>query len=244
MADDLLTEIMPDFEYNWKESQDYLSQMSSVMKRILQHHNQPLILAINNLDLLKYPRHRDYFDDLLGMFRYWIENSYKKPWFNLRLIISVSYNPMRLTTDINRSPFNFTEPIRINGFKPEQINQLAELHGLTWWTQEDLTQLNSELNGHPYLTRLAIHHAANHKLSFKDTLRTVDHLFQRHLDKQLSFLAQFKKDNLLELLQEIIRNPPKFVASNDNIDLLRSRGIIYDKDGYLQLRSNIYKRLI
>jgi hypothetical protein len=49
---------------------------------------------------------------------------------------------------------------------------------------------------------------------------------------------------LLELLQEIIRNPPKFVASNDNIDLLRSRGIIYDKDGYLQLRSNIYKRLI
>lgn len=121
---------------------------------ILGANATPLVLGLDNLDRL--------FDfgniaqDFLPMLRYWHEEAHNTaPWPNLRLAIANSTEAY-FKLDANQSPFNVGRSFKLNGFKPEQVQEFSQNYSLpTPPLHQLLTDLQALVGGHPYLLHLA-----------------------------------------------------------------------------------------
>ena len=152
---------------------------------LLENINSPLVLGLDEVDcLFKYP---EIAADFFGLLRAWHEDAKNRDiWKKLRLVVVHStevYVPM----DINQSPFNVGLSLELPEFTPQQVFNLAQLHGLDWQIQE-VDPLMEMVAGHPYLVRLALYHIARQDIKLEELLQTAptesglycDHL-RRHL---------------------------------------------------------------
>lgn len=60
--------------------------------------------------------------------------------------------------NLTHSPFNIGLPIKLTEFSKEQVQDLAQRHGLDWFHGSDADKLMAIVGGHPYLVRLALYH--------------------------------------------------------------------------------------
>jgi GGDEF domain-containing protein len=123
---------------------------------LLPSQENPLVLVLNEVDVvLEYP---DIARDFLPLLRSWYEQArYAGIWQKLRLVLAYSSEilvPSRMT----HSPFSIGLPIKLPPFTQEQIENLAQLHGLDWNDQTEASCLNAMVGGHPYLVRLALYY--------------------------------------------------------------------------------------
>ncbi|MBD2773728.1 AAA-like domain-containing protein [Iningainema tapete] len=116
----------------------------------------PVVLALNELDWVF--EHPDIAADFLPMLRSWYEQATRVDnWQKLRLVMAYSTEilvPLRLT----QSPFNIGLPIKLPPFTKQQVEDLAERHGLNWADGSEADKLMAMVGGHPYLVRLALYH--------------------------------------------------------------------------------------
>lgn len=151
---------------------------------LLPQSDSPLTLGLDEVDCVF--QQRELAADFFGLLRAWHEEAKNRDiWKKLRLVVVHStevYVPM----DINQSPFNVGLPIELLEFTPQQVRDLAKLHGLDW--QSEVDRLMAVVGGHPYLIRLALYHIARQDLTLDELLETApteaglygDHL-RRHL---------------------------------------------------------------
>lgn len=124
---------------------------------ILQQIQAPLILAIDDIDLLfAYP---EVCQDFLGLLRFWYEQARIQPlWQKLRLAIAYATD-VYVQLDIYQSPFNVGLPIELSELTLAQTVALAQQSGFILDTpsfrDQDLAALRALVGGHPYL----LHHA-------------------------------------------------------------------------------------
>lgn len=170
---------------------------------ILKELNQPLVLAIDEVDALF---DTDFRSDFFGMLRNWHNSRavYKK-WRQLDLVLVTSTEPYLLIDDMNQSPFNVGEVLGLQDFTAEQVADLNQRHGSPLQPSEVRLLMNL-LGGHPYLVRRALYLLAG-KMSTTEQLFTQaatdigpfgDHL-RRHL------MRLHGREDLVAGLQEVVK---------------------------------------
>ncbi len=141
----------------WNE--DMGSKVSSSIyfqSYLLASLKNPLVLVLNEVDLAsEYP---EIAADFLPLLLSWYEQAkHVKIWQKLRLVLAYSTEilvPSRLT----HSPFSIGLPVKLPPFTKEQVEDLAQRHGLDWSESKDAETLSALVGGNPYLIRLALYH--------------------------------------------------------------------------------------
>ncbi|MEM6353195.1 MAG: AAA-like domain-containing protein [Cyanobacteria bacterium P01_D01_bin.14] len=136
-----------------------------VSRHILKSLDQPLVLAMDEVErIFDTPFRNDFF----SMLRSWHnDRAVRKIWKRLDLTLVTSTEPYQLIADLNQSPFNVGENLRLEDFSPAQVHTLNEKHGqpLNKLEEQRLMQL---VNGHPYLVRKALYLVASGRLTAQE----------------------------------------------------------------------------
>ncbi|MDZ8242100.1 MAG: AAA-like domain-containing protein [Nostoc sp. ChiQUE01a] len=125
-------------------------------KYLLSALEAPVVLVLDEADWVF--DYQEIAGELLALVRSWHEQAKAvEIWQKLRLVLVYSTEiivPIKLT----QSPFNIGLPIKLPLFTKEQVQDLAQRHGLDWKDGKDADSLMAMLGGHPYLVRLALYH--------------------------------------------------------------------------------------
>jgi hypothetical protein len=94
--------------------------------------------------------------------------------------------------NVNSSPFNVGLPIELKAFTGEQVQDLAERHGLHW-TGEQVDHLMNLVGGYPYLIQVALYHIWHQDVTLEQVLQPstlATGIYSDHLQRQLWYLQQ------------------------------------------------------
>ncbi|NEZ57839.1 TIR domain-containing protein [Leptolyngbyaceae cyanobacterium CCMR0082] len=194
-------------EAYWKKNLGNSQRCTRYIGRhILKNLDQPLLLAMDEVErIFDTPYRNDFF----SMLRSWHnQRATKKIWKQLDLTCVTSTEPYLLIDDLNQSPFNVGENLRLQSFTLQQVNSLNQKHGAPLNISE-IKLLMQLVNGHPYLIRKALYLIASSRLStheffarvydengpFSDHLKS--HLFQLYNNQILAkgFLKILKQQS-------------------------------------------------
>ncbi len=145
-------------EEYWKRGLGNVQLCTKYLSRhVLKVINGPLVLVMDEVDRMLLSM---FYSDFFGMLRSW-HNSRRagSEWQQLDLLLVISTEPYLLINDLDQSPFNVGEVIRLGDFSREQVAELNVRHGGPFSAAE-LDRLQALLNGHPYLTRQAMYRVA------------------------------------------------------------------------------------
>jgi|GEM_PF-3490444 len=206
---------------------------------LLQNHQPPLVLAIDNFDrIFKYA---DIETDFCGLLRGWYGQSRNDAlWGNLRLIIVHSQEPY-LPKDINQSPFNVGLPIVLGELTIPEVQRLITCHGLVW-TEQQVEQLGALIGGHPYLVRLALYHIAAGDLSFEEFLQTAPTeagIYRNHLLGHLKALENYP--DLAAAMKTLVTSEIPVRLRSEEAFKLDSRGLVVRHKNEVQPRCLLYR---
>lgn len=123
---------------------------------VLEQVDAPIVLALDEVNrLFEYSESAKSF---LPLLRSWYEEARNlEIWQKLRMFVVYS-TEIYVPLDIHQSPFNVGLAVRLPEFTPDQVDHLAQRHGLSEWHSELTKALMVMVGGHPYLIRLALYH--------------------------------------------------------------------------------------
>ncbi|MEO0516480.1 MAG: AAA-like domain-containing protein [Cyanobacteria bacterium P01_A01_bin.116] len=162
-------EIEDCFEEYWSKPLGSTQRCTRYVGRhILKSIDGPLVLAMDEVErMFDTPFRNDFF----SMLRSWHnQRATKKLWKNLDLALVTSTEPYQLIDDLNQSPFNVGQVLRLEDFDAAQVHGLNVSHGEPLTATEE-QQLMALVNGHPYLVRKALYLVASGQM-------TADELFK------------------------------------------------------------------
>ncbi len=152
-----------------------------LQQEVLQRYEGPILLAIDEADLLLGVAYQKHFFALL---RAWdSRRAFDADWRKLNLVMVISTHPYLLIDDVNLSPFNVGLTIRLKDFSQDQVTDLNPRHGNPL-RQEQIPTLMALVGGHPYLVRQAYYSLVSEGLSLTDLLEVAsspDGPFGKHL---------------------------------------------------------------
>jgi hypothetical protein len=154
-------------EDGWQSSLGAARKLTRLLERVVLADGPPVILALDEVDrLLLTPFHADFF----GLLRSWHNlRSRDERWQQLTLLMAISTEPYLLINDLRQSPFNVGLMLYLDDFNDSQVADLNRRYGSRLAAAE-LPQLLRLLNGHPYLTRVALYTMARDRLRLPDLL--------------------------------------------------------------------------
>jgi hypothetical protein len=176
------------------------------------------------------------------MLRTWHNDRvHSEDFAKLSLFLSSSTEPYLFIDNPNQSPFNVAELFSLQDFTRAEVDELNRRHHspLTQTQVDDLIDL---INGHPFLTRLALYLLATKKIANLDTLiaqATEDNgPFADHLRHYL--LRVLQKPELKEALAYICRH--QTYEENQVFYRLKGAGLIKKEGKLVVLRNKLYDR--
>lgn len=146
----------------------------------------PVVLILDEVDRLF---DRPYRGDFFAAVRGWHNNrATDEAWENLHLVLGHATDPALWIENLNESPFNVGDRLRLGDFNREQVADLNDRHGQPLRESKEVDGLIELVGGHPYLLRQALYVLATERWSLdrlraeagKDTGPFGDHL-RRHL---------------------------------------------------------------
>ncbi len=193
---------------------------------ILSNLKTPLVLGLDDVDRL-FP-YTDLADEFLGLLRAWHEEGKTKNiWKNLRLVV-VHCSEIYIPINVNHSPFNVGIPFELPKLTLEQVQYLAEIHGLNW-SLEQVEKLMFLVGGNPYLLRLALYHIWQKKITLEELLitdfKSSANIYSDHLQRQLWSLQQ-QDSGLLESLKKVLFDPEAIDVELVHSTKLQSLGLV------------------
>ncbi|MEB3179029.1 MAG: AAA-like domain-containing protein [Nostocaceae cyanobacterium] len=199
---------------------------------ILPNIDNPIVLTINEVNRLF--EHPEIARDFLSLLRSWHEEAKHNDIFQkLRLVISHS-TEIYITLNINQSPFNVGIAIQLPEFTTEQIQHLAQLHGLDWTVETAKVQsLQKMLGGHPYLVRLAIYNLVKYpQLNLEQLLHEAPTLTGIFSDYLRNLLANVQNNQSLRTALK------KVIARGDDVELEHIIAYKLESMGMVKLNGN------
>jgi len=208
---------------------------------ILPNIDNPIVLVLNEVNRLF--EHPEIAKDFLSLLRSWHEEAKHNDIFQkLRLVISHS-TEIYITLNINQSPFNVGIAIQLPEFTTEQIQHLAQLHGLDWTVETTKVQsLQKMLGGHPYLVRLALYNLVKYpQLNLDQLLQEAPTITGVFSDYLRNLLANIQNN------QALITALKKVIAHGDDVELehiiaykLESMGLVKLKGNKCRISCDLY----
>lgn len=174
-------------------------------KYLLAQDDQPLVLCIDDVDLLF--GHPTLSEDFFGLLRSWYEKARSRPlWKKLRLILAHS-TEVYIRLDINQSPFNVGLPVELPEFTLDQAEQMAQVNGVRLGTDQ-VDALRTLVGGHPHLLEMAyVHCKRQPQEEFAEFLQkapTQSGIFRNHLQREWLYLQQ--QPELEEAFKTVIQS--------------------------------------
>ncbi|MDJ0730405.1 MAG: AAA-like domain-containing protein [Crocosphaera sp.] len=207
---------------------------------LLPEINSPLVLALDDLDILFY-QHR-VAKEFLKLVRYWHEQAKTNSiWSKVRLILAYS-TEVYIVMDTNSSPFNVGMEIALPEFSAEQVLELAHRYGLSY-NSEQVNRLMLLIGGHPYLIRVALYHLASHDLSLEELLQTAPTeggLYGNHLRRHLGNLQEHSE--LLKAMQTVVTTDHPVRLEPELEFKLHRLGLVHFQDNEVAPRFELYRQ--
>ena len=170
---------------------------------VLAGREEPVILLLDEADrVFQFPYRNDFF----ALLRYWTNRRADAPqWDRFNLVAAHSTDPVLWIDDINQSPFNVGNPIRLGDFDSGQVAELSRRYPLAL-SEAGLNGLYDLLGGHPYLTRQGLYVLASTSTGLDELQRLAtrpDGPFGDHLRRLAGILNQREtlKKSVLQILQ-------------------------------------------
>lgn len=137
---------------------------------LLAKRNTPLVLALDNVDLVfEQP---EIANEFCGLLRFWHNTLVNRSdargaiWKKLRLIV-VHSTDVYGSLDIINSPLNGVgKVVPLKEFSREQVIKLAQRYEFNF-AETEIEQLMNLVGGHPYLLRLALAYLKSHSVSLE-----------------------------------------------------------------------------
>jgi len=157
-----------------------------LIRAVLDGSSSPVVFLLDEVDRLF---DRSYRGDFFAAVRGWHNNrATDETWENLHLVLAHATDPALWIENLNESPFNVGDRLRLGDFTRDQVADLNTRHGKPLRGPEEVAGLIELVGGHPYLVRQALYVLANERWSLdrlreeagKDTGPFGDHL-RRHL---------------------------------------------------------------
>ena len=155
-------------------------------RAVLAGTSSSVVLILDEVDRLF---DRPYRGDFFAAVRGWHNNrATEEAWENLHLVLGHATDPALWIENLNESPFNVGDRLRLGDFTRDQVADLNVRHGNPLRNSDEITGLMELVGGHPYLVRQALYVIATERWSLdrlreeagKDTGPFGDHL-RRHL---------------------------------------------------------------
>lgn len=199
---------------------------------------EAFVLVFDDVDVLY---ERPYKTDFFTMVRNWYNNGALKPvWKKLFIFLLLSTEPYLLTDNQSQSPFNVGEKLYLSDLTLSQVSELNKKYH-TPFTSQELENLQTLLNGHPYLTRLALYEGASKQKCWADVETAVLSFhppFREHLDHQLSLIHE--NQALRQRLKQIIK--ARKSKEDDLTSRLLKAGLITRANGRFECRCLLYQK--
>jgi len=223
-----------DAEKFWKSPGSNNIKCTMFFKEILAKLNQPLLLAIDEVDrLLASPYKSDFF----GLLRSWHIDRQSETMALLSMMLVISTEPILLIDDIS-SPFNVGENLDLDDFTPDQVAELNIRHE-TIFNDSQLVHLMTLVGGHPYLVRQAMYKVSMKEIPAEKFLATAhldDGPYSDHLLQHLFKLN--RSSDLRHAMWQIIH---EHVSPSDEMTYrLKSAGLVREKGRTVIPRYGIY----
>lgn len=223
----------PKLNEYWDE--DLGSKMSCtlyVQEYLLDSITQPIVLSLEEVSVLfEKPTVAQEF---LTLLRSWYERSKVDPiWQKLRLVL-VQSTEVYVPLEINQSPFNVGLGIELEPLTSQQIQDLAQRHGLRLNTDQ-FAQLMQLVAGHPYLVRLTLYYLAIQKLTLDKLLKTAATdagIYRDHLHRHLKNLQQHPQ--LRAAFNRVLN-------ATESVELEQVQGFKLQSMGLVKLQGNRVK---
>lgn len=191
---------------------------------ILAAASNPLVLGLDEVDLVF--QHLKIAQEFFALLRAWHERGKNDPvWQKLRLVI-VHSKEVYIPLDMHQSPFNVGVPIELPEFTLEQVEGLAQCHGLRL-SPEQVTELVAMVGGHPYLVRVALYDLARQRRSLAQWLQvapTQEGPYYDHLRRHLLNLQG--NPSLVKAMKQVIAASHPVQIGSDEAFQLRSMGLV------------------
>lgn len=207
-----------------------------VQREVLQAFEHPVLLAIDEADVLLNTTYQKHF---FAMLRAWdSRRAFDAPWRKLNLVMVISTHPYLLIDDVNLSPFNVGLNIQLRDFTPQQVGELNQRHGNPL-KPDEISALMRLVGGHPYLVRQAFYTLASEGLSLAE-LRAVASSPDGPFGKHLHFYRHSLKKNpslmaaLLQVLGEH-KTPDEAL-----LERLAAVGLVRKENGQWLPRCGLY----
>ena len=206
---------------------------------LLRELKQPLALCLDEVDMVF--QHLPIASDFFGLLRNWHEmGKTSELWKQFRLVV-VHSTEVYIPMNINQSPFNVGLPIELPEFTAEQVQDLAERHGLKWNTSQ-IGRLMGMVGGHPYLVRLALYHIARGGSTLDALLReaaTESGLYGDHLRRHLWNLEQHPE--LADAVRQLVGTDGAIRLPSVQAFQLHSMGLVDLRGNDVGFRSELYR---
>lgn len=173
---------------------------------ILEEIERPIVVVLNWLDrVFEYPAIAQEF---LPLLRSWYEQTKQHESFEKLHLIGVQYADICVDLDINQSPFNVGLAVELSPFNLRQIEELMSRHGLSNWSENEVSELQNLTGGKPYLLRLALYHMCRENLTLSQFLadgQLQGQIYRRHLQEVSAFIRE--RPHLIEPLKQLSNRP-------------------------------------
>ena len=205
---------------------------------ILPGFEGPIVLAIDEADaLLK----TDYYKDFFGLLRSWHNRRAKdEAWEKLNIVLVISTEPYLLIDDISQSPFNVGLKLELSDFDQSQVQRLNLQHGKPV-PDDQIPELMTLLNGHPYLSRKLLYTMVTDEVDWSKMSRiaaTDDGPFSDHLRRNLWKLRN--RPELQETLKQVIEGGRS--ADDRSLFRLLRAGLIKGGGNKYACRCDLYRQ--
>lgn len=224
----------------WQESVDTLGAnftWSKFFRKKVLKSDKNIVLAFDNFDrIFKYPQiAADFCGSLRSLYH---EDRYG----DFFLIVAYSQESY-VDQGINQSPFeNIGVSVELPEFTSAEVKQLVELHQLNW-SDSEITQLMSEVGGHPYLIRVALYEIADKKICLSELLKTASQINGCYFSYLSSFKEVLEEESTLIPLKKIIdAEEPIRIKNGEALKLYRLGLIVPVDDGKVKIRCNLYRQ--
>lgn len=204
-----------------------------------------LVLALDNVDrLFEYPH---IAQDFLPMLRSWNEEANTQTiWQKIRLVIAHS-TEIYIELDAHQSPFNVGWPIKLLGFTPEQMQDLARLYHLdselAVQSSEVFQALKTLIGGHPYLVHLTFDALRRQQLQLDHLLQqapTQSSIYSTHLRGLWNTLQG--QPQLATAMYRVVTESPQVRLEPIQAYQLESMGLVSLSGDYVQPSCDLYRQ--
>lgn len=225
-------------EEAWEGSRSPFKKLTRFMEQsVLPAFDQPVVLAMDEADSLL---RTDFYQDFFGLLRSWHNRrASREEWELLNLVLVISTEPYLLIDDLHQSPFNVGLHLGLTDFDENQVRDLNQRHGAPV-AERDLPALMALLNGHPFLTRLALYKMVTEGLNWADLRQQApadDGPFGDHLRHQ--YWTIYDKPELKNALKEVILT--KCCPDEKSLFRLLRAGLIKGSGDVYTCRCDLYR---